>query len=576
MKKLLALTLVLGLSLSLGACTKEVEVEKIVEKEVDKIVEVEVPVDVVEPEGTVRVGNTSFNGQFFDGWGNSSYDNNIRRLVFGNGGLLCIGEDAKYHQNFMVESYEDNGMEFIFHLNQGIQYSTGEEFTADDVIYTYEFYMDVEALTAVGSSTSLPEYLESVEKIDEYTVKFNLKERIYTTLGTVFTQYIISEDQIEEFRPADITPQQHVYDSLLSQPVGMGPYKLEQYAEGQFVKLTWNPYYTGNYAGDVPSIRNVVVRVVSDVTDIDELLTNNIDILAGVVDEDKIDAAKDSEDHTFNNYDRHGYGHITFHNDFDVTKYKEVRKAIAYATDRQAFISDFLGAYGRPVQGPYSTNFPMVTPEFEASLINYQANADKVAEVLEAEGWAKGDDGIYAKNGEKLIINVACGTKSWKDSFALIWEGSVEEYGIQFNVHHIDFAVLLDHYYGFSTYGTDVSERKYHAFALATSYNGPDFDGYANWHSDKVYDFGAQASGNTSRFEDAQADEYLMNMRQATTYEVYEENYQAWVTLMNDNMPLIPMYSNDYHDLYSSRLENLNTGPIWGWADGIVKATLND
>ncbi len=529
------------------------------------------------PSGSVVVGSGSMNGEFITGWGNSSYDNNIRKLVMAPE-LLMRDPGGKLHLAPYLEKRDisDDGLVHTFTFNDKFvngeyKYTDGNPMTFDDVIFTFDFYMSKD-LTEAGGSSSLPEYLASYKKIGDNQIEFTLKEKIYTTDHSVFSErYILNSKYYLKDKPADKSVQQHVKDSLISKPIGAGPYKIVEYVENQYVKLIINEDYMGNYQGSKPMIKDLVVKITNDETELDELLVGDVDLIPGEIEDTKIDAVKADPNHTFSNYPRHGYGHLTFHNDFEAVRHREVRQAFAYMMDREVFRNAFIGPYGISTDGPYSTNYWMIDENWvDENLIKYTSDKEKVKEILESNGWARGADGIYAKDGEKLEIFLAAGLKRWVDTLNLVLapDKTVEDFGIKVNVEQLDFSVLLDHYYGKNL---DTSDRKYHMFALATSLL-PAFDGYANWHSDKIETWGNATSPNSARFSNEEADEQIMKMRSAQDDATYQKAYQDWLIVMNREMPLLPLYSNDYHDLFDAKIKDLNTSPLWPWPYAIIEA----
>ncbi|MCT4544365.1 MAG: ABC transporter substrate-binding protein [Vallitalea sp.] len=596
MKKILSLLLVFILAFSVTACknneqegtepdkqqvedNKDEGKDEDQDKDEEQDEEQEQEQAEVEPSGHITIGTGNFNGEFVEGWGNNAYDNNVRKLVFGGActgiaGLLITNKEGQIVLNSITKSREvsDDGLVHTFKLKPDLLYSDGTPLNADDVVFTYETYLDTEAMVEAGGSSSLSEYLEKVEKVDDLTVKFTIKEKFYATDSAIFTGNILSKEWAMKEKPEDKTVQQHIKDSLISKPIGYGPYKLVEYVESQYVKLTINENYIGNFEGEKTKIKDVIIKNVSKETDIDELLTGNIDILPGTVEAEKIDAVKADDNYHFSNYPRHGYGHLTFHTDFGPVRHKEVRKAISYTIDRVIFREAFLGKYSMSTDGPYSTNYWMIDDEWvNKNLINYTSDKAKVDELLSSNGWEKGSDGIWAKDGEKLEIELLAPLQSWADTLNLTLGKSGEEFGIKFNITVLDFSVFLNHYYGKEL---AENERKYHMFALATTL-GTVFDGYVNWHSDKIADpWGASSSTNTSRFRNDKNDELLLTMRSAKNDDVYQKAYREWVILMNEEMPVIPLYSNDYHDLYNKRLQEFKTSALWGWAEALTYCTV--
>ncbi|GMQ57419.1 ABC transporter substrate-binding protein [Vallitalea sediminicola] len=562
MKKILTILLVLTMVCSMTACNKTEETGG------------------GEISGHVTIGTPNFNGDFINGWGNNSYDGSIRKFVFGGAsnspaGLMTNNIKGEIVLNSITESREisDNGLVHTFKLKPDLVYSDGTPLTAEDVVFTYEFYLDATAITEAGGSTNYPEYLEKIEKVDDLTIKFTLLDKYYATDSLMFIENILSKDWAMKDKPEDKTIQQHVKDSLINNPLGYGPYKIVEYKENQYIKLTVNDKFIGDVDGDKPKIKDVIVKVISDETKLDELLTANIDVLPGSVKAENIDAVKADDKFSYCNYPRQGYGHLTFHSDFAPVNHKEVRQAISYTIDRKIFREAFLGKYSISTEGPYTLNYWMIDQEWvDNNLHKYTANKEKVDEILSGAGWAKGSDGIWAKGDEKLEIEVLVPNQDWADCLNLTIGKTGEEYGIKFNVALIDWAIFLNHYYGKEI--SDINERKYHMFALAST-PAIVFDGYSSWHSDNVANpWGSSISANSARFVNDKNDELLMTMRTAENDDVYQEAYREWVKLTNEEMPILPLYSNDYHDLYNKRIKGFETNAFWDWVPALIKCTV--
>ncbi len=266
---------------------------------------------------------------------------------------------------------------------------------------------------------------------------------------------------------------------------------------------------------------------------------------------------------------------MSFHTDFGPTADVRVRQAIGFMMDRASFVKVFLGDYGISTQGPYSTNYWMIDDEWIENNLNiYVPNLEKVEALLTDAGYARAADGFFAKDGEMLEIKLASPAQSWTDALNLvISEEEQAKFGIKFTIQTVDFSVLLAHYYGSGSEGVTVDDRAYNAFTLATSLT-PVFDGYGNWHSNQVKVWGEAQSNNSARNVNAEADELLMTMRSAESDSEFKDAYLAWITIMNRDLPLLPLYSNDYHDLYNKRIKNFKTGAIWTWQNAIIEANL--
>ncbi len=612
MKKFITLLLALVLVFSLVACGgnnasensgTETATETTTNTE-ETATETETETDEVNMRPFVAA-SSDFNGDFYAGWTNSTYDKNIRQLVWGYG-LMTDNAMGEVIDSPMVEekTVSEDLLSWTFKIVDGMKFHNGEELTVSDIKFTYEFYMATEALAATGASSSMADYIDTIT-IDEAanTITFKLKKVIFTTDATVFYEtWILAEDTIMEGAAATGQNAQEYVKSTISNPIGYGPYMMTEFKESEYVRLKVNPDYVGN----APAIQEIIVKVTPSETELDQLLQGEVDMLDRSVEAEKIDAAKEADFLTTNNYFRHGGGTVVLHTDYEAFALTEVRQAFAFVFNRPKVIELFLGEYGIASQGPYSKNQWMMYDDdemsmlgtaansrFEDSLINYdildadgkfdeEANIAKAHELLDAavaktEGEYANltkDGETYLWKGEPLEIKITY-TSFWSDTYNLVWNDDyVSRLGFNVSLHGLDWPVMYGHWTGDQT-----EERQYHAFVGGVGYtikSNPKGD-YA---SDKIMPWG-QPSNNGPRFSGGNtytAEEWdqllndIENCHPITGADEYRELWREYIRTFNAEVPVIPVYSNNYHDLYVSDLENFNTNALWGWPRAILDA----
>lgn len=143
---------------------------------------------------------------------------NATRLV--NEYLTFTDWDNVTHP-WLLEKWEANDTidEWTLYLNQGIKWNDGTDFTADDVVFTMGQWFD----EAVGSSMAgLMSYLQpsNIEKVDDYTIKLHLDSPQIGVPEALFHY------------PGCILPKTFEGD-WPRQPVGTGPFVLEEYVESE-------------------------------------------------------------------------------------------------------------------------------------------------------------------------------------------------------------------------------------------------------------------------------------------------------------------------------------------------------
>lgn len=619
MKKLFALLLVLSLVLSLAACgssneeaTDEPAKEEATDNN-DTTEKDEEKEDTTEEEPAEEVNmrpfvaaSADFNGDFHAGWTNSTYDKNIRQLVWGFG-LMTDNAAGEIIDSPLVASktVSDDLTTWTFEIVPGVTFHNGEELTVSDIKFTYDFYMDKDALSATGASSSMSDYVETVE-IDEATntIVFTLKKVIFTTDASVFYEtWILAEDTITDGATAAGQTVQEYVKSNISNPIGYGPYVFNEYKESEYVRL----FAFEDYIGKKPAIQEIIVKHVPSETELDQLLQGEVDLLGRTVEAEKIDAAKESDDLTTNNYFRHGGGTMVMHTDYEAFALTEVRQAFAFVFNRPKVIELFLGEYGIASQGPYSKNQWMMYDDdeadligtaaigkFEASLTDYdildadgkfdeEANIAKANELLTAAA-AKTDgeyanltgdvDGGFMWKGEPLEIKIAF-TDFWSDTYNLVWNDTyVDKLAFDVTLIGLDWPVMYGHWIGDTT-----EERQYHCFVGGIGYSikSNPRDSYA---TERILPWG-QPSDNGPRFSGGSSytpeewDQLMLDIENShpiTGIEEYKANWRKYVETFNKELPIIPVYSNNYHDLYSSDLENFTTNALWAWPRAILDA----
>ena len=148
---------------------------------------------------------------------NNEVDMDLTRLIFS--GLLQYNERLELETDLAL-SYEisDDGLQYIFYLNENVLWHDGEQLTADDVIFTTNVIKDPQYLSPLQVNFRGV----TVEKLDDYTVTFTLKEPFAPFLNSL-TFGILPQHKWGRLRQKPHTGKTNL------EPVGTGPFKADRF-----------------------------------------------------------------------------------------------------------------------------------------------------------------------------------------------------------------------------------------------------------------------------------------------------------------------------------------------------------
>ncbi len=559
------------------------------------------------------VATFDMNGDFHqsEGFGNSSYDKNIRDLVHGynpiaqtKDGELIVDETVV--KNFETTEDEAGNKTYTVTLNEGLLWNDGEPVTANDYVFAY-LAAASKALVDAGSADSTGDKLvgytdyhtgatdvfAGVKLIDEHTYSVTVSaenfpyfwENNYASVYPYPMHYLAPEGSIES-TDAGVKFNGDMVDAItlfandyrLAPTVSCGPYSFISF-ENKQVKLTKNPNFAGTYEGKTPQIENILVKTVNATLDVDMLVNGEVDIVQGVVEGDKIEKAKAAENVQESTYARDGYGNVPMATDFGPTKEKEVRHAIAYILDKDDLINNILGGYGVTINSDYSLaswTYQLKKGELEEKLVNYAFSIDKANEELDKSSYRFEADGVtpydsskasadylrYNAEGEVLTINhLGTNDNTVTDTIELQLKQNAPKAGINFTLDRTDFAGLLDNYYEGAKKSPE--ERKYHTFNMASQFSVPN-DPYESSYACEF----AGTQKNATNICDPELDDIMKRLRSTPSddTETFADIWVEYEVKWNDLMPQVPIYANQYYDFADADLDGFVTTPFASWA----------
>lgn len=589
-----------------------------------------------EPSGQLIIGTTTeMSGDFSGVWQNNASDADVRRLVQGYGTVDQTDEGEYVIDDSIVEKYdtkenEDKSKTYTFTIKQGLKFADGKEITAKNYVAATMLWSskligpdlckgkNTAGIDLVGYdafSKGETKEFAGLHLIDDYTFSATINPNntpYFYELNSVASSpedlefwlgkdvdikddgdgcYFVEDINTEEFKNAVKAARDK--KTLPSS----GPYMLEKYDEAQqLATMVINPNFQGDRVGRKPLISKVILKKITQATQIDDLKTGGVDIINKIGDGKTINAGMDlteGEGFAYTDYPRAGYGKIAFSCDVGPTQFPEVRQALAYLLDRNDFAKQFTGGYGSVVNGPYGTAqwfYQETKKELEEKLNSYPYDPAKAVELLEKAGFTLNESGAEFKEGDGIRYKKMDDGKlmpleiKWASTennevsdllvVKLAENPDLVKAGIKIQRDAMSFDELLNWLYRDASQDAKYGVPTYNMFNLAS--------GFTPWY-DRKYDYSTKEEMikmgyNTNFIFDKELEKTATDMVMVAPdqRDAFKDNFVKFIVRWNELLPDLPLYSNQYHDFYNAKLKHWVTSEMKGLTATILDAWVTE
>lgn len=461
-----------------------------------------------------------------------------------------------------------DGKSVIWKLKPGVKWHDGQPFSADDVVFTWDYARDpATAAVTIGIYKDI-----EVTKVDDLTVKISFKNptpfwasAFVDTVGMILPKHLFAEYKGAKSREAPWN----------LKPVGTGPYKFVDFKPGDMVRGTINTDY---YVPNKPYFDSLEMKGGGDA----------VSAARAVIQTGDYDYAWNMqvEDEILERLEKGGKGKADFilgggceflalnftdpnvevDGERSSLKTKNpclsdpaVRKAIALLIDREAIKAHIYGRAGRT-----SANFLTGPKAFVSPNAKWEFNIEKASKLLEDAGWKVGSDGVREKGGVKLKLLYQTSTNAPRQKTQAIIKQAAQKAGIAMELKSVVASVFFSSDVGnpdtYPKFYADLEEfqipmtqpdpasimRYFRADEVATKANkwqGRNFTRWVNPEYDKIQD---AAEGETDPVKRA----------------------ELYITL-NDMIVEDVAVINVLHRLKTSAISNQLRAPVSGWANDL-------
>ncbi|TMW73458.1 oligopeptide ABC transporter substrate-binding protein [Alteribacter natronophilus] len=463
-------------------------------------------------------------------------------------GLVTTDDELMPEPNLATWDISEDGKTITFNIEPGVKWHNGEELTAQDMAYAWQViahpdytatrFSNVEMIVGAQEVKDLEDYdaeatheLEGVTIVDDHTIQVELTEAAPNTILNLWTNPIPSA-HYEGLAVADMEES----DQVRREPVGLGPFKVTNIVPGEQVEFeAFEDYWQGR-----PNLDGVVYRIIDGEMAGELVQQGEVDIIdvppSQAVDLEGADGV------TLEEIEALSYSYIGFKlghwdgdkNVMDNEKFadKNVRQAFAHAINRQGIIDSFSEGYGTVINAPESV-VSWAYPD-ESTLTQYDYDPDRAAELLDEAGYedVTGDGWRDTPDGEEFTVNfMAMSGTDISEPRATYIVQNLQDVGINARLQDGQLFEFNLFYDLVEEDDADI-DLFMGAWGLAAD---PDPTGL--WREQDFWNF--------PRWVNEESEELIVRglSEEAFDMDYRQSVYQEWHQLVNEELPLIPMFS---------------------------------
>ncbi len=437
----------------------------------------------------------------------------------------------------LAESYDvsDDGLVYTIKLRDGVKFHTGQDMTADDVAYSYNYIRDPEHGSPGAGDFAI---IDSVEAVDPLTVKFTLSSpnaSLPMTLGNKYGAVV----------PAGTFDDEGAKNKLNFQSVGTGPFKLVEFNPNSNLLMErfedyWEegaPYLDEINFAFLPNSASMLVA----------LKNGRIDLV-------KLDRPQDVEQVsgvdglTVERWASLNQKPIDLGAETKPLDDVRVRQAIALAVDREEIKNASVGEYGKVI-GTMPAGMADAWGVPTADLPNMTRDVEKAKALLAEAGLGDGFD---------LKLTIINGY-DWMDPAAVTLKQQLAEIGIDLSIEKVDIGVWINNFRSKQmglTFNDWASQPDPNLLFYRHFHKAPEGADFRNWNNDE-------------------ASQLLDDGRAESDPAKRKEIYAEFQKVMAETVPTIMLFSADHVTVRDEGVKNFSQHPT-GWYYGLVRTYLDE
>lgn len=414
------------------------------------------------------------------------------------------------------QEFNEDGTVVTFVLREGVTWSDGEAFDAEDVAFTFNQMVEHPATNANARP------VVKAEATDDYTVEVTFEVPQFAYAAAIGNTLVVPE---------------HIWSALEDpiettndQPVGTGPFMLDHF-DAQLYTLVKNENYWQADEIEVPEVQYPANTTETFNT---AMRNGDLDWTGGFVPNIEDIYIKHDPENRGYWYPGGGLVTLAYNAENPIFEDVELLKGISLGIDRQQLSDIAMQGYTPP---SHPTGLPQ--PAYESVLLDeykdatLDFNADEANKVLDDAGYAKGSDGIrVGKDGQRLSWNVEV-PSSWADwvDIVQLMEEQLKTVGIEIVPQGVSFEAWLE----------TRNNGNYELTLTSVAIGQTPFDMYRSLFSSEYKVEEGPVNNNFGRYYNEEADAALEAYASTDDEAEQQAALDTLQTMMVEQFPTIPL-----------------------------------
>jgi peptide/nickel transport system substrate-binding protein len=438
-------------------------------------------------------------------------------------------------------------------IRAAARFSDGQPVTAEDIRWTFHEYLMNEQLDAERSRSIMRDSIKEVKAIDERTVEFVFRERLFTNISNALGMFVLPKHYYSRFSPAQINQS----TGLL---VGSGPFRLRDAGGGG--ERQWSPpadvvvERNAQYWGPKPRLASIRFQAINEeIARLNSFRKGDADMITPsspqfVTKSEDPEWTRDTEFLKWINM-RCGYSFIAWNcgeRNGKPTPFadKRVRQAMTMLLDREKMIRDIWKGIGVVAKG----NMPLESPGANKDIQPWPFDRRRALDQLKALGWDDRDgDGILEdSNGNPFTFEYSyAGGSEISERVARFVKDAYQEAGIVVTLRSADWSVYQDF----------LKKRDFDAITLGWGANSPESDPKQIFHSESIQNQG----DNFAQWNSPEADRLIEAGRREMDPEKRAKIWQQLEAVLHEEQPYTFVRVAPWLRFSAKRLGNVQMYP---------------